>query len=70
LFCEIDAIFFLILRYTKKTKYLSMAKIYTKEKNVSPKMLPKKETIDFILSYSKAMKVVKVGDQHIETFSN
>lgn len=39
-----------------------MAKIYSKAKLAAPKMLPKKETVDFILSYSKALKVVKTGN--------
>ncbi len=47
-----------------------MAKIYTKKKNATPKMLPSKETVNFILSYSKALKVVKVGDEYLETFAN
>ena len=47
-----------------------MAKLYTKKKNATPEMLPKKETVDFILSYSKALKIIKVGDQNIETIAN
>ena len=32
-----------------------MAKLYSKKKLASTKMLPKKETIQFILNYSKAL---------------
>jgi hypothetical protein len=47
-----------------------MAKLYTKKKNATPKMLPKKETVNFILSYSKALRIVKVGEVNFETISN
>lgn len=47
-----------------------MAKLYTKEKNATQKMLPKKETISFILNYSKALRVVKVGEEKIEIVTN
>lgn len=36
-----------------------MAKLYTKKKNETQEMLPKKETVDFILNYSKAVRIVK-----------
>lgn len=47
-----------------------MAKLYTKKKKATPKMLPKKETVNFILSYSKALRIVKVGDVNFETIAN
>jgi hypothetical protein len=47
-----------------------MAKLYTKKKNAAPKMLPKKETVNFILSYSKALTVIKVGNQNFENIAN
>lgn len=47
-----------------------MAKIYSKEKLVSSKMLPKKETIQLILSYSAALKVVQIGKQKFEMIAN
>jgi hypothetical protein len=47
-----------------------MAKIYSKEKLASSKMLPKKETIRFILSYSKALSVIKAGKQNFEFIAN
>lgn len=47
-----------------------MAKLYTKKKNATPKMLPKKETVNFILNYSKALRIVKVDDVNFEIISN
>ena len=39
-----------------------MAKLYSKKTLVTTKMKPKKETISFILNYSKALKIIKVGN--------
>ncbi|MEN9487792.1 MAG: hypothetical protein RL494_57 [Bacteroidota bacterium] len=47
-----------------------MAKLYTKEKNAVPKMLPKKETVNFILNYSKALRIDKIGEGTFETILN
>lgn len=47
-----------------------MAKLYTKKTIVTQNMLPKKETVDFILNYSKSLKVVKVANEDIELHSN
>jgi len=47
-----------------------MAKIYSEKKLAAPEMLPKKETIDFLLNYSKALKVVKAGKLTFETIAN
>jgi hypothetical protein len=47
-----------------------MAKLYSKKKLASTKMLPKKETIQFILNYSKALRMVKVGNMNFETIAN
>ena len=47
-----------------------MAKIYSKKALANKKMLPKKETINFILNYSKALKVVKIGDVNFEIIAN
>ena len=47
-----------------------MAKLYTKKKNATQKMLPKKETVSFLLSYSKALRIVKIGDVNFETIAN
>lgn len=47
-----------------------MAKLYTKETNATQEMLPKKDTVNFILNYSKALKVVKVANQEFELIAN
>ena len=47
-----------------------MAKLYSKKALVSTKMLPKKETISFILNYSKALNIVKVGNMNFEIIAN
>lgn len=47
-----------------------MAKIYSKKKNATPKMLPKKETVNFILNYSKALRIEKIGNVVHETILN
>lgn len=47
-----------------------MAKLYSKKKLASTKMLPKKETIQFILHYSKALSIVKIGSMNFETIAN
>ena len=47
-----------------------MAKLYSKKKLAASKMLPKKETISFILNYSKALSITKVGKFQFETIAN
>ncbi len=47
-----------------------MAKIYSKKKLVTTTMKPKKETISFLLNYSKALTYLKVGKMKIETIAN
>lgn len=47
-----------------------MAKLYSKKALAATKMLPKKETINFILNYSKALKVIKVGNMNFEILAN
>jgi hypothetical protein len=47
-----------------------MAKIYLKKKNPSVVMSPKKETVNFILNYSKALRIDKVGEIVFETILN
>jgi len=47
-----------------------MAKLYTKKTSPTQEMLPKKETVDFILNYSKSLKIVKVGDKNFELNAN
>ena len=47
-----------------------MAKLYNRKNLAAPKMLPKKETIRFLLDYSKALSIVKVGNITFETIAN
>jgi hypothetical protein len=47
-----------------------MAKLYSKKALANTKMLPKNETINFILNYSKALKMVKVGNMNFELLAN
>lgn len=46
-----------------------MAKLYSK-KSISKVMQPKKETISFLLNYSKALSFVKVKGLKFETIAN
>jgi len=47
-----------------------MAKIYVNKTPSIPKSSPKKETIHFLLSYSKAMRMLKIGKYTFEHLSN
>lgn len=47
-----------------------MAKIYSKKSIVSTNLKPKKETISFLLSYSKALSYLKIKDLKIEVIAN
>lgn len=48
-----------------------MAKLYSKKKLATQKeMLPKKETVSFLLNYSKALSIIKVGKMKFETIAN
>jgi hypothetical protein len=47
-----------------------MAKIYSNQALEISKNLPKKETIQFLLNYSKALNVIKVGKMSIEILAN
>ncbi|MEZ4854571.1 hypothetical protein [Flavobacterium sp.] len=48
-----------------------MAKLYSKQKLTAQKsVLPKKETVSFLLNYSKALKITKVGNIKFETIVN
>ena len=47
-----------------------MAKLYSKKKLAAQKMKPKKETISFLLNYSKALSTYKVGNVSIEIIAN
>ncbi|MBV2196623.1 hypothetical protein [Flavobacterium sp.] len=47
-----------------------MAKLYSKKKLATQKMKPKKETISFLLNYSKALSIHKVGTSSFEIIAN
>ena len=47
-----------------------MAKLYSKQKLAGQSMLPKKETIAFILNYSKALSIKKIGKMSFEIMAN
>ena len=47
-----------------------MAKLYSKKKLVTQNMKPKKETISFLLNYSKALSIHKVGTSSFEIIAN
>ena len=47
-----------------------MAKIYTAKKLVTNSMKPKKETISFLLNYSKALSVLNVNNKSFEIIAN
>ena len=49
---------------------LNMAKLYSQKKLATQKMLPKKETISFLLNYSKALSITKVGKLSFEFIAN
>ena len=55
---------------TNKLTNNNMAKIYSKKTVVTPSMKPKKETISFLLNYSKALSFIKAGKMNIETIAN
>jgi hypothetical protein len=47
-----------------------MAKIYSRKSSVTPSMKPKKETVSFLLNYSKALSYMKIGKRNIEMIAN
>ena len=47
-----------------------MTKLYSKNKLANLDMKPKKETISFLLNYSKALSTYKVGNVSIEIIAN
>lgn len=47
-----------------------MAKLYSKKRQSIKEMKPSAATISFILSYSQAMKIVKVGNLTFENIAN
>ena len=47
-----------------------MAKIYTKKAFKFSKMKPKKETVSFLIQYSKVLSYLKVDGKQFEIISN
>jgi hypothetical protein len=47
-----------------------MAKIYSPKTLVTNSMKPQKETISFLLNYSKALSIVKVNSMSFEIIAN
>lgn len=47
-----------------------MAKIYFKKTLVTNTMKPKKETISFLLNYSKALSIIKGSTMSFEIIAN
>lgn len=47
-----------------------MAKIYSKKLQTSAVMKPKKETISFLLNYSKALHLMQTKDQNFLIIAN
>ena len=47
-----------------------MAKIYSKKTLVINSMKPKKDTVSFLLNYSKALYFIKTGKMNIEMVAN
>lgn len=47
-----------------------MAKLYSKKQSKDLKMLPKQSTVNFLLNYSKALTMLKVGKLSFETIAN
>ena len=49
---------------------MRMAKIYSENTSNSEQLKPRKETIRFLLDYSKAFRVIVFGNVKYETFVN
>ncbi|MFP9113280.1 hypothetical protein ACLI1A_05025 [Flavobacterium sp. RHBU_3] len=47
-----------------------MAKLYSEQKPATQVMLPKTETIEFLLNYSKALSFVKTENGTFENIAN
>jgi hypothetical protein len=47
-----------------------MAKIYSKKMRTAIPMKPKKETISFLLNYSKALRFIQVDKHSFELIAN
>lgn len=47
-----------------------MPKLYTQGSKKMDTLQPKNETINFILNYSKAMRIIRVGKLQVEVHQN
>ncbi len=47
-----------------------MAKIYSKKTLATNALKPKKETISFLLNYSKALSIIKLNNKNFEIIAN
>ncbi len=47
-----------------------MAKIYSENSKMNKKMIPKDETINFVLNYSKALSVISYKNLKFEALLN
>ena len=47
-----------------------MPKIYSEDSVQMNNLKPKKETLDFLLNYSKALKVLKIKNINVEIIQN
>lgn len=47
-----------------------MAKLYSKKQSTSQKMSPKKETISFLINYSKSLSIIKIKNLSFEIIAN
>ncbi|WP_185963869.1 hypothetical protein [Flavobacterium restrictum] len=47
-----------------------MAKIYSKKNALAKEMKPKQEVVSFLLSYSKALHILKLDNKNFEFIAN
>lgn len=61
----------MFLRYPTNKQLISyMGKLYAKKRQSIKEMKPSKSAVSFILSYSQAMKMIKVGTLTFENIAN
>lgn len=61
----------MFLRYPINKQLISyMGKLYAKKRQSIKEMKPSKSAVSFILSYSQAMKMIKVGTLTFENIVN
>lgn len=47
-----------------------MEKLYTEQASNSEQLKPREETVNFLLNYSKVLKIIPIGSLNFETFIN